>query len=265
MTANKARNMPQQPLRSANTALRLLPFAFPFVPKRQGQSGVSGTFTGEHEIYPLLITDEATGSYLVRTTRTHKMLVEKTGFIFLIIISFTSEAFASHEITKCPDVQPKKNVFDASGIYKDSRIAIEKSGKNYPVILAIYYPINSECKREEFARYSVEGSNPAVNSLFFYRLDGQINVFLIVSWAINNRGEGTYGKLYQVYAYKTTSNGPLEENKAIIESSEMTGMDGYDGGEQSTFLYKTAAGVKKYLRSHKVSRHEKPLQNWHLR
>ncbi|RDK01849.1 hypothetical protein DLM46_15925 [Paraburkholderia lacunae] len=112
----------------------------------------------------------------------------------------------------------------------------------------MYNQADSElCNKSEFARYSIEGSAPTVESLFFYKLDGEINLFTIVSWSINNRGEGTYGTLYQVYAYRKSNDGSLKENKKITENNEMTGMDGYDNGQQSTFPYRTAADVKRAL------------------
>ncbi|CAM2170688.1 hypothetical protein BLAT2472_230004 [Burkholderia latens] len=89
---------------------------------------------------------------------------------------------------------------------------------------------------------------PTVESIFYMRLRGRINVFSIVAWDINNRGDGTYGQLYQVYAYHFDENGVLVENKRVSRDDLMSGVDGYVEGRESQFRYKTAADVKRYWR-----------------
>ncbi|MFM0323897.1 hypothetical protein [Caballeronia glebae] len=168
--------------------------------------------------------------------------------LLVAILIAVPNAFAGAPSVECPAIDASKNVFDASILIKDSRVAIEEGENDAPVVLSLYQQGSSACERQAFARYSVEGSAPTVDSLFFMKLKGKINVFTIVSWNINSRGDGTYGKLYQVYAYEIVSDGVLSENKDVVENGSMTGIDGYYGGTQSTFSYKTAAGVKKYWR-----------------
>ena len=80
-----------------------------------------------------------------------------------------------------------------------------------------------------------------------------MNVFAIVHWDVNSRGAGTYGKYYQVYAYAPDHRGELRENEAVVNSSAMTGMDGYQDGTESFFAYKTADAVKSFFGCKKKS------------
>ncbi|WP_089159687.1 hypothetical protein [Caballeronia sordidicola] len=178
------------------------------------------------------------------------MQITKNFRLMIVFSSFVMfGGFVNAETAGCPDVQRSRNIFDATSIYKNSRVAIENADDAHPVTLIMYRPIDGECRREEFARYSIEGSAPTIDSLFFFKLHSQVNIFTIISWSINNRGAGTYGKMYQIYAYKTGADGSLLENKKISESDAMTGIDGYDGGRQSRFRYKTAIDVKRFLRN----------------
>jgi hypothetical protein len=176
------------------------------------------------------------------------MRLIKFPFILFVIFFAHTTSFASVIQVKCPVAKIGQNIFNASRISKNSVVAIEKRDGNYPIALIIYNQVGRGlCDKSEFARYSIEGSIPTVEALFFYKLSGEINLFTIVSWPINSRGDGTYGTLYQVYAYQNSSDGSLEENNIITENSEMTGIDGCDDGQRSTFPYRTAADLKRAL------------------
>jgi hypothetical protein len=176
------------------------------------------------------------------------MCSNRFRFILFSIFFAHTTSFASAVQVKCPVVQVSQSIFNASRISKNSAVGIEKRDGDYPVSLIMYDKAdNGLCNKSEFARYSLEGSIPIVETLFFYKLDGEINLFTIVSWSIDSRGDETYGMLYQVYAYKKSKDGSLRENKLITEDRAMTGIDGYDNGQQSTFPYKTAAGLKRAL------------------
>ncbi|WP_431823234.1 hypothetical protein [Burkholderia sp. F1] len=84
---------------------------------------------------------------------------------------------------------------------------------------------------------------------FFMLLCGHVNVFSIVAWDINNRGDGARGRLYQVCAYHFDENGMLVENKRVSKDDSMTGVEGYVEGRESKFRYRTASDVMKYWRS----------------
>jgi len=124
-------------------------------------------------------------------------------------------------------------------------MAIEK--QNGQVDLSLYRPAEKFCGKSVVAKYMAEGGDPSVDSLFFVKLKGEINVFTIVHWDINSRGIGTFGKLYQVYAYRTDSSGRLMENEEIVGNGAMTGITGYQEGAPVLFLYTTSAAVKNFL------------------
>ena len=139
-------------------------------------------------------------------------------------------------------------MFSARKIFKDSVVSIERNDADKTISLSIYKPNPSGCQKLTFAQYSIEGGAPNVDSLFFLNLDGKPNIFTIVHWDVNSRGIGTYGKYYQVYAYTTDEQGRLVENKSVTDNSAMTGMDGYQEGEESLFPYKTASAVRSFFK-----------------
>ncbi len=57
-------------------------------------------------------------------------------------------------------------------------------------------------------------------------------MFVLASWEITNRGIGTYGALYQVYAYKKDKNDKLIRNEIITLDDNLLGMEGYQEGGQ---------------------------------
>ena len=64
MTPSASTKSPKAP-QPATTALKQLPFAFPFLRRAQGESGALSQFTDEHDIYRLLAEREQGGEYLV--------------------------------------------------------------------------------------------------------------------------------------------------------------------------------------------------------
>ncbi|MEA3125566.1 MAG: hypothetical protein QOD67_2585, partial [Caballeronia sp.] len=68
MTTKTAPKAPSPAAKAADTRVKLLPFAFPFLRKGQGKSDASAKFTDEHDIYRLLAEREPSGSYLVSKT-----------------------------------------------------------------------------------------------------------------------------------------------------------------------------------------------------
>ncbi|WP_035554401.1 hypothetical protein [Burkholderia sp. 9120] len=166
-----------------------------------------------------------------------------------VLLSSASLAYANaDEPAICPAVSPSVGVFSAGKIQKDSVVSIEKNDTDHTINLSIYRPNSNGCEKTIFAKYSIEGGAPNVDSLFFMNLNGKQNIFTIVHWDVNSRGIGTYGKYYQIYAYTTDEQGRLIENKSVVDNSAMTGMDGYQEGEQTLFPYKTASAVKSFFK-----------------
>jgi hypothetical protein len=138
-------------------------------------------------------------------------------------------------------------IFSGEKIYKDSLVAIEKNGDGHTINLSLYRPEGNGCKKTIFEKYSIEGGDPNVDSIFFVNLNGTPNIFAIVHWDVNSRGIGTYGKYYQIYAYFTDNHGGLMENEEVVNNDAMSGMNGYQEGEQTSFPYKNAGAVKAFF------------------
>jgi len=68
MTTKTAPKAPSPAAKAADTRVKQLPFAFPFLRKGQGKSDASAKFTDEHDVYRLLAEREPSGSYLVSKT-----------------------------------------------------------------------------------------------------------------------------------------------------------------------------------------------------
>jgi len=109
-------------------------------------------------------------------------------------------------------------------------------------------PAELDCQPAIFDSYPIEGGNPQVDSVFAYPVNNEKHIFVIISWEVNSRGDGTYGKYYQVYSYHCENNGLVLNNK-LMSLSGMSGMDGYSMGEEVYFKNKTSQQVKDYIRN----------------
>lgn len=197
-----------------------------------------------------LHTTELHRSWGYRNSRTKRFFASLACYA---LVSSGSLAYAhASELVACPVVSPSEGVYSASKIYRDSVISVERNETDQTITLSIYRPNSSGCEKTTFAKYSIEGGAPNVDSLFFLNLKGKLNIFTIVHWDVNSRGIGTYGKYYQIYAYIADEQGRLVENRSVVDNGEMTGMDGYQEGVESSFPYKTAGAVKSFFTCHKA-------------
>ncbi|WP_131723242.1 MULTISPECIES: hypothetical protein [Burkholderia] len=185
---------------------------------------------------------------IIESSRREELLIFYRLLVVEVILAFTLGAYGAERVPNCPMENVGVNVFDASSLIKDSRVSVEGGTEDYSLVLDFYRPVKGGCEKTEFARYSVEGGVPIIKSIFFMPLDGRANLFSIVAWDVSNRGDGTYGKLYQVYAYSFDENGVLMENKRVTENGAMTGVEGYVQGRESRFRYRAAWDVKRYWR-----------------
>lgn len=118
------------------------------------------------------------------------------------------------------------------------------------------YPVRFMLKRKRGAgvelidKYEVSGSAPNVETVFYYPINGEVNILVLVSWEINSRGLGTYGRLYQVYAYKS-QGGKLVRNDQFLKDNNISGIDGYQEGQQVSFSLRNAESIKKYIDAHR--------------
>ncbi|KTC25554.1 hypothetical protein AO391_24980 [Pseudomonas marginalis ICMP 9505] len=127
---------------------------------------------------------------------------------------------------------------------------LETGDENFPVSLVLdVRGADGGKSRQLVDKYDVAGSDPKVESIFFYPVKGKMNVLVLVSWELTSRGIGTYGTLYQVYGYGKDSANKLSANKSITFDSRLNGIDGYQEGEPQSFKYKNAAAIKAYIKS----------------
>ncbi|MGY2354343.1 hypothetical protein ACW9H6_23730 [Pseudomonas sp. SDO528_S397] len=116
-------------------------------------------------------------------------------------------------------------------------LILEKMGKNGKKV------------RELVGKYEVAGSDPKIESLFFYPIKGKNNVLVLVSWTLTSRGIGTYGTLYQVYGYEKNERNSLVVNNLVTYDDNLSGIDGFQEGEAQSFSYVDAVKIKAYLKN----------------
>jgi hypothetical protein len=136
-------------------------------------------------------------------------------------------------------------------LHKNSEIYFSSSqDENNPVymIMSVKKP---DGRKKEFIidKYDIAGSPPLIESLFFHDIRNKKNAIVIVSWGINSRGIGTYGKLYQIFSYEKNDD-DLISNDLIRLDPRMSGLDGYQDGEPSEFKLKTAKDAKQFFDKH---------------
>lgn len=133
-------------------------------------------------------------------------------------------------------------------IYKNSEIYFSKSkDENHPIYMIMETNNPSTINSETIIdKYEIAGSPPHIDSFFFYKIKEKTNAIVIVSWEINSRGIGTYGKLYQIFSYEN-KDGKLTSNNTINLDPRMSGLDGYQDGDKSEFKLKTANDVKIFI------------------
>ncbi|WP_139092863.1 MULTISPECIES: hypothetical protein [unclassified Pseudomonas] len=162
------------------------------------------------------------------------------GFILVFLINFSAFAVDDHggKILHGP--------FPAMLLDSSSIFFSETDDKNYPVYFLLRN--DKDNSTEILDKYEVSGSLPTIETVFFYRINKEKNIIVLVSWSVNSRGVGTYGVLYQIYAYKRVGK-KIVANFLIKKDSAATGFDGYQDGREVHFYLKNAEAIKKYIRS----------------
>lgn len=161
----------------------------------------------------------------------------------LSILALMSAPSLASAHAACPRVDAAQRIF-ASAVHADGIVAFEKStNPDQPLDLVLYRGSDS-CSRTVIDSYSVEGGDPVIESVFPHTLEGQPGLFVIVSWEINSRGIGTWGKLYQIHAYTDDGHGSLAPARKLLKMNEMTGIEGTADHEESRFQGKNETEVK---------------------
>ncbi|MCO8309941.1 hypothetical protein [Pseudomonas mandelii] len=139
-----------------------------------------------------------------------------------------------------------------TNIVENAELSIVKTGNtDYPLSLVLDVKnIDGVSVRQLVDKYDVAGSLPKIESIFFYPIQDVKSAFVLVSWEINHRGIGTYGTLYQVYAYARHGSGKLIPNQLIQANRYLSGIDGVSDGVPQKFAYKDAASIKAYVKKH---------------
>ncbi|WP_155826492.1 lysozyme inhibitor LprI family protein [Vreelandella zhanjiangensis] len=99
----------------------------------------------------------------------------------------------------------------------------------------VYYPADDECRPVKVDEYGIEGGDPRLEASFIYTIQGEPNLFAIVSWPLQHAGLGMHGRFYSVYAYYQ-AGANLELNPFIAENSDVSGgIVGTVEGEEYAF------------------------------
>jgi hypothetical protein len=129
---------------------------------------------------------------------------------------------------------------------------LETGDAEFPVSLVLdVMSSDGSSVRALVDKYDVAGSAPKIESIFFYPVKGKKNVLVLISWELTSRGVGTYGTLYQVYGYGLGAKSDLVTNKLIRFDKHLSGIDGYQEGEEQKFAYKDAVSIKAYIKKYK--------------
>jgi len=126
---------------------------------------------------------------------------------------------------------------------------LQTTSEEFPVSLVLdVVGVDNIKNRSLVDKYDVAGSDPKIESIFFYPVKGKKNVLVLVSWEITSRGIGTYGTLYQVYGYEKGADNKLVVNQLVRFDRNLSGMEGYQEGEEQHFSYVNAGLIKAYLK-----------------
>jgi hypothetical protein len=173
-------------------------------------------------------------------------MLRNTLLIFLISLTGLQFAQGGEEYLEGKVIQ---GPFRTTVVDDGELSVLETGDTDFPVSLVLDVKrVDGVRVRSLVDKYDVAGSEPKIESLFFYPIRGKKNVIVLVSWELTSRGVGTYGTLYQVYAYERGSTNKLVANKFIRCGDQLSGIDGYHEGEQVSFLYKNSASIKECIK-----------------
>ena len=104
----------------------------------------------------------------------------------------------------------------------------------------------------DFDKYAINGSNPSVVDVLFWRGN---YIIVIVKWVINSSASDYAGDFYRVFSYRRQQ---LGGRAAIVRDSAIegffpSGWDGYDrNGSKVKYPFKDARSIKMVLRKNNV-------------
>jgi len=135
-------------------------------------------------------------------------------------------------------------------VFPSGKLWVEKINEAHKTLALILESTNKDGGRirRRVDAYDDGGTGLTVDSVFSYPVRGKKHVVVLVSWGVNSRGVGTYGRLYHVFAYSRGANDEIVPNKEISNDDSLFGMYGYQEGEVIKFNYKDASSIKRYIK-----------------
>lgn len=122
-------------------------------------------------------------------------------------------------------------------------LPVEQTDDGDSVIEVVYYHPDQQCRPAVVDDYGINGGLPQLEASFIHPVQGEPNLFAIVSWPLAHAGLGMSGRYYGVYAYQRSATA-LAVNTFVTHHPEIgSGIVGTLEGEESTFEGTTEAGL----------------------
>jgi hypothetical protein len=174
------------------------------------------------------------------------ILMKKLAISFCVLLCLNIESAWSESAAVPAEIV--QGPFETD-IFLGGKVWVEKTNELHKPLALVLESTNSGgiVEHRRVDTYDDSGTGPTVESIFFYPVKGKKNIVVLVSWGVNSRGIGTYGKLYQVYAYGRGSKDEIVPNNTVILDRGLSGMDGYQDGSVVVFKYKDASSIKRYI------------------
>lgn len=116
-------------------------------------------------------------------------------------------------------------------------------------IQIVYYHPDEKCLPVMIDNYEFNGGLPNLEASFVHPIQGEQNLFTIVSWPLLHAGLGMNGRYYGVYAYQR-SGAALVLNTFVTDNPAISsGIVGTYEGEKSTFEGTTEDGLVSLMAS----------------
>lgn len=168
------------------------------------------------------------------------------GLFMAIVASWTLAACGSDAQVECPLPDGGATVV-AEERFADSTVRFVATGKTDDPedgsIRVLRTRPGAGCAEDVLDTYAPEGGAPTLEATFTHTVQGEPNLFAIVSWPLLHAGLGLDGRLYTVYAYRE-ADGALVPNDVVMKNQQLYGgVEGTVEGEASTFEGKDEQGV----------------------
>ncbi|EHD13577.1 hypothetical protein CIN_17690 [Commensalibacter intestini A911] len=183
------------------------------------------------------------------------------SFLILIGLFYNISGFAQISDTKIVQGPFKTSLYPNGKIYftrkeDDQNTIVQQC---YPISFFLENVQNGAVQKEKIDQYEEDGGCPEIKSVFFSIIKNQKYIFVMVVWDSKHAGAGTYGDVYQTYAYTKNDKGILSLDKNISDDENLSGFNGDNNCKSDlnpdgdtdcykNYKYKTAADIKKYLK-----------------